>query len=135
MAIIKYTQDEATYATVTGRLCNIKFRESVGQNAKPMATFSVAYDYARDEFDKPTNLYMNCIAWGDLAEYIGELQDSQERHRVLVCGKLKVSEWNGESREQVEADFIMLQPTIIASTEEKKQKLKKTGDDFEDINF
>lgn len=134
MAIIKYIEDEATYATVTGRLCNIKFRESVGKNAKPMATFSAAYDYERDEFDKPTNLYMNCIAWGDLAEYIGELQDNQEKPRVLVCGRLKTSEWKGESREQLEADFIMLQPTTII-TEEKKPKRKKGEEDYEDINF
>ena len=134
MAIIKYIQDETTYATVTGRLCNIKFRESVGSKGKAVATFSVAYDYARDEFDKPTNLYMNCIAWGDLAEYIGELQDSQERHRVLVCGRLKTNEWKGESREQLEADFIMLQPTTII-TEEKKPKSKKTPEDYDDINF
>ena len=133
MAIIKYTQDETTYAIVTGRLYRIRYKESVGQNAKPMTAFSVAYDYSRDEFDKPTNLYMNCIAWGDLAEYIGELQDSQERHRVLVCGRLKTSDWKGESREQLEADFIMLQPTTII-TEEKKSKRKKV-EEYEDINF
>lgn len=134
MAIIKYTQDDTTYASVTGRLYSIRYKESVGQNAKPMATFSVAVDYKNDQFDKPTNVYINCIAWGNLAEYIGELQDGQEKHRVLVCGKLRMSEYKGESREQLEADFIILQPTTII-TEEKKPKRKKVEEDYEDINF
>ena len=136
MAIIKYTQDEITYAIVTGRLYSLKYRESVGDKGKPMATFSIAYDWKKDEFDKAINLYMNCICWSALAEFIGELQERQDKPNVMVCGKIKVSEWNGESREQLEADYIQLQPTTTVVTEEKKPKQKKVVEpEDEDLPF
>lgn len=133
MAIIKYTESDTTYAIVTGRIYSLKVRET--QSGKPMATFSVAYDYHRDEFDKPTNVYMNCIAWSTLAEFIGGLQERQDKPSIMVCGKIKVSEWNGESREQLEVDFIQLQPTTTVA-EEKKPKHKKIENEIdEDLNF
>lgn len=131
MAIIKYTQDETTYAIVTGRIYSIRYKDSVGQNAKPMATFSIAYDWKKDEFDKPTNVYINCVAWGNLAEYISELQDRQDKPNLIACGKLKTSEWNGESREQVECDYISIQPTTT-EVGEKKPKQKKVVDPIDD---
>lgn len=134
MALIKYPPDNPEYTLVTGRLYSLKFRESVGEKGKPMTTFALAYDWKKDEFDKPCNLYMNCVAWGALAEYISELQERQDKPSVMVCGKIKASEYRGESREQLEVDFIQLQPTTI--TEEKKPKRKKTEEEpFDDINF
>ncbi len=137
MALIRYKQDDSEYAIVTGRMHNIKFRESVGDKGKPLATFSIAYDWTKDEFDKPCNLYMNCVAWSNLAEFVGELIERKDRTSVLVAGKVKVNEWNGERREQIECDFIQLQQTTTFTVQEepKPKRKKEEVDDFDDINF
>lgn len=137
MALIKFTESETVYVVVTGRLYGLKFRESVGEKQKPMASFAIAYDIYRDEFGNIKNRYMNCVCWSVLAEYIGELQDRQDRPSVMICGKLRQYEYENEQREQIECDFIQIQQTTtMTRQEERKAKRKKNeADDFDDINF
>lgn len=121
------------YAIVDGVIKNIKFYESVGNKGKPMAVFSVAYDYSRDDFDNIQNEYKNFVAWSRLAEFVSELKERAERVTVKVTGKVKFNEYRGETREQIECTFIEVQKY---SLEESKPKVKKRDDDpYEDLPF
>ncbi len=131
MALIRYKQDDSEYAIATGRIYNIKFRESVGDKGKPLATFSIAVGYFRDEFQAIKNIYKNCVCWGGLAEYANWLFEN-EKHEVLATGTVKSNTYNGEVREQIEVTFIIPQPEIEQAQPSKR---KNDEDSFDDINF
>ena len=135
MALIKQTQDDVTYAIATGRIYSVRYRDSVGKNNKPMATFSVGYDYTLDDEGKAVNLYISCVVWGNLAEYIGELADRQDKPNLIACGKLKTSEYNDTIREQIEVDYVSLQPTTTEVGEKKPKQKKVVEPEDEDLPF
>ena len=105
MALLKYTQDETTYAQADGKLYGVKYRDCCGKNQKPFVRFSVAYDYEIDNFDSTKNKYIFCTAWGNIAEIINYLSE-QNRLQVKVSGKIEESEWQGEKRENFVCTWI-----------------------------
>ena len=123
MALLKYTQDEVTYAQCDGKLYGVKYRDCCGKNQKPFVRFSVAYGSKIDEFDNRTNLYMNCIAWGRWAELVNALSE-QNKLTVLVCGEISVNEYNGEQREQLVCSWVQSAQEI----ETPKGKTTKADD-------
>lgn len=127
--------NDPKYAIVDGVIKNIKFYESVGNKGKPMAVFSVAYDYSRDDFDNIQNEYKNFVAWSRLAEFVSELKERAERVTVKVTGKVKFNEYKGEQREQIEATFIEVQKYSLTEETEPKPKQTKKDDWEEDIPF
>lgn len=119
MAIIKWQEEDTVFALSTGMLRNLKVGET--QSGKQYARFSLSYDYRKDEFDESVSKYISCIAWSDLAEYMGQFVDRQENIRLLVCGKLKVNEWKGKQIEQIECDYIAPQPQAEVTVQRKKR--------------
>lgn len=132
--LLKYEQDGVTYAEATGRLYNLKSRET--QSGKPMATFSVAYDYTMGDFgDKAQNKYISAVAFAYLAEYIQSLDDGQHKIHVLICGKLQTKECNGITCEEILCDFIIGQPLADSTIKRAEERQKKEDEDYDDLNF
>ena len=133
--LLRYKTDTTEYAQVSGRVYFIKYRESVGQNNKPMATFAVACGREKDDYDKWTNLYMNCLAWSNIAELIGEIAESDSKVSVIVCGEIKQNEYNGKITEQLIADYIAIQQDHIGEQSKKAKHKVKNENDFDDIEY
>lgn len=131
--LIKYEQDGQTYAQVSGVVYSLKSRET--QSGKAMATFAVAYGVKQEFGDKVQNVYMNCIAFASLAEYITSLDDGVHKSRVLACGKLQTNEYQGNTREEILCDFIIGQPIADATVKRMEEQQKQEEDDFGDINI
>lgn len=123
MAILKYTENEATYASADGRLYGVRYKESYGRNNKPYIKFRIAFDYERTDFDTVENKYLSCCGWNDIAERIAYLSDNN-RLRVKVSGKLKQFEYDGEQREQLEVTFV--EPLFEIPTGKSKKKDEDT---------
>lgn len=131
--LIKYEQDGQTYAAVTGVVYSLKSRET--QSGKAMATFSVVYGVKQEFGDKVQNVYMNCLAFASLADYITSLNDGVHKSRVLACGKLQTNEYQGNTQEEILCDFIIGQPIAESTIKRAEERQKKEEDDFGDINF
>ena len=130
MALLKYTENEITYAQADGKLYGVKYNECYGKNGKPFARFSIAYDYEKDEFGDAKNKYLYCATWGELAELINYFSE-QNKLRVKVSGKLKTFECNGEQREQLECTWVEPLYEIPAQTKQVKKKPKDEFDEFD----
>ena len=131
---LKHEQDGQTYAKASGRVYNLKHRET--QTGKAMTTFSIAYGTEKADFgDQVQNKYINCIAFAYLAEYIKSLDDGKHKINLLVCGKLQVNEYQGNTREEILCDFIIGQPIADTTVKRIEQERKKEDDSWDDINF
>lgn len=128
MAIIKYIEDEATYSIVDGKLFNVKYQDSYGKNCKPFAKYGINFDYAYNSSGEIENKTIWCSAWGRIAEIVDSLVN-QNKFQVLVMGKIRENEWNGERREILECTWV--QPLY----EIPKERIKKEEPEYEDINF
>lgn len=108
--------------TIVGRLGRdpeLRF----GKDGKPIANFSVATDYGRDENKKTS--WHNVVCFGTLAENV--TQSIGKGSRVIVSGRLDVSEYekDGEKKKKHElvADAVGLElrfdsvQTLIVATE------------------
>lgn len=126
MAIIKWKEGETDFALAVGILFNLKAGTS--QNGKKYASFSISYAYSRNEFDNPTNLYISCIAWNDLAEYMESFVGDSKKPRFLVCGTLEKNEYRSETREQIRCEFIAVQQEIEIPKEKPTAKKADDGD-------
>lgn len=132
MAYFETEKDGIKYVAVDGKMCNLKYRASVGKHGKPFATFSVAYDYEYDEFGQVKNKYINCCAWADIAE-IAYCLSEQGKLRISAKGRLRISEYNGEQKEQLECTWIETLfeiPNIV-----KPKSETKDDDDFGGLNY
>lgn len=95
--------------TIVGRLGRdpeIRF----GKDGNPVATFSVATDYGRDENKKTS--WHNVVCFGSLAENV--CASIAKGSRVIVAGRLDVSEYetkDGEKKKKHEliADAVGLE--------------------------
>ena len=133
MALIKWRENDTEYMLATGVVYGLKFNKT--RNDKQYASFSIAYGYTHDEFNKPINLYVSCKAWASLAEYIKSLDDGVHKIRVLVCGKLQTNEYQGTTREEILCDFIIGQPIADTAVKREEERRKKEDDSWDDINF
>lgn len=133
--LLKYEHESQTYAQASGVVYNLKSRET--KSAKAMTVFSLAFGIKESEFaDRTQNKYINCIAFASLAEYINSLNDGVHKIRVLVCGKLQTSEYQGNTREEILCDFIIGQPIADTTIKREEERRKKEEDDADDeINF
>lgn len=132
--LLKYEQDGIWYAEASGRVYNLKSRET--QSGKPMATFAVAFGTKQSEFgDTVQNLYITAIAFAYLAEYIQSLDDGQHKIHVLIGGKLQNKEYNGITREEILCDFIIGQPLADSTIKRAEERQKKEDEDYNDLNF
>lgn len=132
--LIKQEQDGATYAIVTGYLCNLQCRTT--KNGKQYASFAIKYESKPNELEdgKWDACLIRVVAWSNLAEYMQNFVDLNGKPNLLVAGKLKVNEYNGKEREQLDADFIIAQHDILPQGV-KKQNAKKSDDDFDDLEI
>lgn len=133
MALIKWRENDTDYALATGVVYSLKTNKT--RNNKQYASFSIAYGYTHDDFNKPINLYISCKAWASLAEYITSLDDGVHKSRVLACGKLQTNEYQGNTREEILCDFIIGQPIADATVKRMEEQQKQEEDDFGDINI
>lgn len=115
MSIIRYKQNEIEYCITTGRLINTKLTKT-DDNAR--TSFMIAYQYSRDDFDNLVSDNINCIAWGNLAEFIKSIP---YKIQVMVVGKIHTYIWENEEKEQLVCDFIIPQPNI------KRKRNKSNG--------
>lgn len=76
-------------ATVTGNIHRLEVRYSKGGNA--WATFGVRVSGMKDDDGNRPSAFLDCKAFGDLAERIEE--QLPERSRVVVSGRLTPEEW------------------------------------------
>lgn len=132
--LLKYEQDGVTYVEASGRVYNLKSRET--QNGKPMVTFAVAFGTKQSEFgDKVQNLYINAVAFAYLAEYMQILDDGQHKIHVLIGGKMQTKEYHGATREEILCDFIIGQPLADSTIKRAEERQKKEDEDYDDLNF
>lgn len=81
-----------------------------GKDGKPIAKFSVAVDYGRDENKKTS--WVNVVCFGQLAENV--CQSIGKGSRVIVSGRLDISDYetkDGEKKKRTElvADAVGLE--------------------------
>lgn len=126
----KYHENEPECLLI-GTIGKVTYYDNVGSKGKRLARFGVAYGYETDDFGEVHNKYKNCIAWGNLADF---MQNLEPKTKVRIDGYCEENEYNGEIREQIRCEFItVLQEPLIS--EEKLQKPKAQADDWKDIEY
>ena len=109
------------------------YYDNVGSKGKRLARFGVAYGYETDDFGEVKNKYKNCIAWGNLADF---MQNLEQRTKVRIDGYCEENEYNGEIREQIRCEFItVLQEPPTSEPEKPKKKDKAQSSDWEDTEI
>ena len=99
------------------------------RSGKPFTTFSIIVGTHKDEFDNWVNDFQPCVAYANLAEYINELSQEQNRTKYLVGGTLRENEFNGNLVRQILVEYISPQPTV---KETGKKQPKSSDEDFGD---
>ena len=61
--------------------------------------------------------------------------DRQDKPNLIACGKIRTSEYNDTIREQIEVDYVSLQPTTTEVGEKKSKQKKVVEPEDEDLPF
>lgn len=118
MPYIEYEKDGVRYASVDGRMYDLKFYEKYGKHEQPFATFFVLYDSETDNFWERRKYKRTFVtAWNRCAE-IAEYLFNRNKQIVLVRGKIAESEYNGRNYDTLECTWI--EPLYELPTKNKR---------------
>ena len=109
-------------------------------NGTAMVKFTIAstprtLDRQSGEWKDGEPLFMNCTAWREIAEHIGE--SLGKGTRVIVSGRLRLSRWedkeSGEKRSAYGLDVDEIGPSLrfaVAKVQRMNRTSGKAGDGF-----
>lgn len=111
-----------TILTVVGNATNAELRFT--PSGKPVASFSLAstprhFDRQRNEWADGETMWLNCSAFGAMAENLIETIGDQKSLRVIVAGRLKSRTFEtreGEKRTVLEVEVEEVGPSLRSAT-------------------
>lgn len=89
--------------------------------AKPVTNFRVATNTRRKQGDKwvdADGMFLDCVAWDNLAEHCAELEKGQE---VVVTGQLRARDFDGRTVYEISAKHVALSLPLRAARERPQE--------------